>query len=110
MRTFNTAGPVVREDHYSIPPLNRLDLDGVLRLIHGKKYFSLHAPRQTGKTSTLLALQDLLNSGSEGPYRCVYLNVESGQTVRDDVTRVMAAVLDELALSAETTLGDEEVE
>ena len=110
MRAFNTAGPVVQEDHYSIPPLDRLDLDGVLSLIHGKKYFSLHAPRQTGKTSTLLALQSLLNSGSEGPYRCVYLNVEPGQTARDDVTRVMAAVLDELALSAETTLGDEEVD
>ena len=110
MRAFNTAGPVVQGDHYSIPPLDRLDLDGILSLIHGKKYFSLHAPRQTGKTSALLALQDLLNSGSQGPYRCVYLNVEPGQTAQDDVTRVMAAVLDELALSAETTLGDEELE
>ncbi len=31
-----------------------------------ERYFVLHAPRQTGKTSTLLALRDLLNSGAEG--------------------------------------------
>ena len=51
-----------------------MDLDYVLNLIRGKKYFILHAPRQTGKTSTLKALQDRLNSGAEGDYRCVYVN------------------------------------
>ncbi len=41
------------------PPLERFDLDEILRLIRGKRYFVLHAPRQTGKTSSLLALRDL---------------------------------------------------
>ncbi|MCY4265626.1 MAG: ATP-binding protein, partial [Gammaproteobacteria bacterium] len=54
MRFFNTAGPVVAVDHYRIPPLLRLDLDDLLNLIRQKKYFVLHAPRQTGKTSVLL--------------------------------------------------------
>ena len=67
VRKFNTTGPVVPSKHYHIPPLGRVDLDSVLSLIHDEKYFILHAPRQTGKTSTLLALRDRLNSGTEGP-------------------------------------------
>ena len=75
-RFFNTTGPVVPAKHYSIPPLARFDLDEVLRLIRDERYFVLHAPRQTGKTSALLALRDLLNE--RGTYRCVYTNVEPG--------------------------------
>ncbi len=56
MRFFNTAGPVIAEDHYHIPPLERLDRDELLMLIDRKRYFVLHAPRQTGKTSALLAV------------------------------------------------------
>ena len=58
MRYFNTAGPVRCDEHYCLPPLERFDLEEILLLIEQKKYFVLHAPRQTGKTSCLLALQD----------------------------------------------------
>jgi hypothetical protein len=58
MRFFNTAGPVRCEEHYCLPPLQRFDLDQILSLIDQKKYFVLHAPRQTGKTSSLLALKE----------------------------------------------------
>ena len=104
MRFFNTTGPVVAADHYRIPPLSRLDLDDLLRLVREKRYFVLHAPRQTGKTSALLALRDRLNADG---YRCVYANVEGAQTAREDVGRAMRAVLGELASRARTTLGDE---
>ena len=104
MRFFNTAGPVVAEDHYCIPPLERLNLVEVRRLIRDKRYFVLHAPRQTGKTSALLALRDLLNA--EGAYRCVYANIEGGQAMREDVEQVMRVILGELALRA-SLLGDE---
>ena len=60
-RFFNTTGPVVPADHYCVPPLERIDLPEVLRLIRDRRYFVLHAPRQTGKTTALLALRDLLN-------------------------------------------------
>ena len=110
MRSFNTAGPVDAQDHYCIPPLERMDLDYVLNLIHRKKYFILHAPRQTGKTSALKALQDRLNSGAEGDYRCLYVNLESGQTAREDVGRAMRAILDEFALRAELVLEDDFVQ
>ena len=84
MRFFNTAGPVRREDHYRIPPLERIDLDAVLGLVRSGMHFVLHAPRQTGKTSALLAQRDLLNGGSAGDYRCVYANFEVGQAARED--------------------------
>ena len=103
-RFFNTSGPVVPPRHYSIPPLERFDLDEVLRLIRDERYFVLHAPRQTGKTSALLALRDLLNEGSE--YRCVYANVETGQTARGDVATGIQTVLAEISERALVTLGD----
>ena len=110
VRKFNTAGPVVAADHYCIPPLERIDLDAVLGLIRDKKYFVLHAPRQTGKTSALLALRDLLNGGAHGDFRCVYANVEDGQAMRENVAEGMRTVLAELALQASVTLGDETLE
>ena len=69
MRFFNTAGPVRYEEHYCLPPLTRFDLDEVLSLIAQRKYFVLHAPRQTGKTTCLLELMDYLNR--EGKYHCL---------------------------------------
>ena len=104
MRFFNTEGPVRPDDHYCIPPLERIDLDTVLGLVRDKKYFVLHAPRQTGKTSALLALRDLLNGG--GDYRCVYADFEVGQAAREDTARAMRALLGELARQARVTLGD----
>ena len=100
-RFFNTSGPVVPADHYNISPLERFDLDEIRRLIRAKRYFVLHAPRQTGKTSALLALRDLLNEAGE--YRCVYANVEMGQTARGDVARGMTAILAELRIRARIT-------
>jgi len=61
MRFFNTQGPVRADLHYRLPPLQRWDLDEILRLIDQQKYFLLRAPRQTGKTSCLLALMAYLN-------------------------------------------------
>ena len=103
MRSFNTAGPVNPTDHYLIPPLSRIDPDEVLGLVRDKKYFVLHAPRQTGKTSALLALADVLN---ERGYHCVYVTVETARTARDDVARAMRVVLAVLAKAASSDLDD----
>ena len=105
MRFFNTAGPIKPERHYCIPPLERLNMDEVHALIRDAKYFVLHAPRQTGKTSALLTLCDLLNA--EDTYRCVYVNVEGGQAAREDVEQVTRTFLGVLALRASLTLDDE---
>ena len=106
MRRFNTAGPIRPGRDYFIPPLERIDLAEVLELIRDERFFVLHAPRQTGKTSALLALRDLLNGGSAGDYRCVYVNVEPAQTAREDVPRAMRNVLNALSDEAEATLAD----
>ena len=103
MRSFNTAGPVNAADHYLIAPLSRIDLDEALGMVRDKKYFVLHAPRQTGKTSALLALAELLNGRG---YRCVYVTFETARTARDDVQRAMRTVLVRLASQARATLDD----
>ena len=106
MRFFNTEGPVRPDDHYAIPPLDRVDVDELLDLIRAERYFVLHAPRQTGKTSTLIALRDLLNSGKAGNFRCVHINVEVAQVARDDTARGIRAILSMMAARA-LLLGDD---
>ena len=95
------------DEHYCIPPLDRVDLDEILRLIEWKKYFVLHAPRQTGKTSVLKALAERLNA--DGKYRCLYINVEPTQAVRDDIAAAIAIVLAELSERVLEAFGDESV-
>ncbi len=95
MKFFNTAGPVNQPDHYKIDPLTRWDLQEILSLIHQRKYFILHAPRQTGKTSSLLALRDYLNA--EGRYACVYANLEAAQAARNDIDMGIGTVIGELS-------------
>ena len=104
MRFFNTAGPVQPDVHYCVPPLARLDLQDLLLLMRQRKYFVLHAPRQTGKTSALLSLRDELNAAGE--FRCAYVNVEVGQSAREDVGAAVRAILSALASAARYTLDD----
>jgi hypothetical protein len=103
-RFFNTAGPVRCEDHYCLSPLERLNLAEVLSLIDQKKYFVLHAPRQTGKTSALLALMEHLNQ--QEAYRCLYVNVEIAQSARENVDKAMPAILHELGSWGKIALHD----
>ena len=103
MRSFSTAGPVRPAKHYCIPPLSRIDLDAVLGMVRDEKYFVLHAPRQTGKTTALLALADLLN---ERGYHCLHVTVETARTARDDVAQAVRVVLAALAEAAAAALGD----
>ncbi len=104
MKFFNTAGPVNCDDHYCLPPMDRFNLDEILELIGQKKYFVLHAPRQTGKTSCLLELMKHLNSA--GQYKCLYINAEVGQGAREDVYEGIRAVLGEMAKRARLYLKD----
>lgn len=63
-RWFNVAGPCNEADHYMLPVMRRLPK--IRRLIERKSYFVLHAPRQVGKTTALLALGRELTA--EGRY------------------------------------------
>ncbi len=103
-RQFNTAGPCEAEDHYLIDPLERIHYEDVLDLIESKRYFVLHAPRQTGKTTSLLALVQRLNAC--GQYRAVYANIEGAQTARHDVAAGMATVAAVLAREIQLNTGE----
>lgn len=103
MKFFNTSGPVSVREHYMLPPLYRWDLENVLMLIQQKKYFVVHAPRQTGKTSCILALADYLND--TGDYKALYFNVEPGQAHRENIPEAMLAIFNSMCEFEELFLG-----
>lgn len=41
MKTFNTAGPVKPNNHYSISPLARWDTEKICRLIEAERYLCI---------------------------------------------------------------------
>ena len=102
---FNTAGPNKSDIHYEVDPLSRFDLDDVMMLIRQQKYFVLHAPRQTGKTTCMLALRDYLNR--QGDYVAVYANVEGGQASRNNMPSVVAGTCDVIARECSYIIGEE---
>lgn len=104
MRIFNTTGPVRAHEHYCLPPLERFDLEDVLFLIDQGKYFVLHAPRQVGKTTYLLALTEYLNA--QGKYHALYFNVEVAQAMRENVDAAIRVILGELSSRARDFLHD----
>lgn len=97
-RLFNTEGPIITDDHYHIDPLHRLDWEEVQFLIKAKKYFVLHAPRQTGKTSTLLSMMQTLNQA--GDYVVLYSNIEGAQAARSDANEGIDTVCESIAHDA----------
>jgi hypothetical protein len=101
---FNTSGPVVAQDHYTLDPLSRIDWEEVYHLIQAKRYFVLHAPRQTGKTSALLAMMKVLNDSSD--YAAVYANIEGAQAARGDETQGIPAICDAIIDGIELALND----
>ncbi len=71
-KTFNTSGLCFPGKHYMVDPLKRLgEVEG---LIKEELYFTIHAPRQTGKTTYLYALARKLNS--EGKYIALVVSFE----------------------------------
>lgn len=93
-RWFNTAGPCIEGHHYMLPPARRVPQ--VRTLVDRLSYFIVHAPRQMGKTTSLVALASEL-TGS-GRYVAVVLSmiVAANRTIEgsDDMAAVEAAVLD----------------
>ena len=74
-RYFNIAGPCVPGKHYMIPALERLP--EVARLIDREQSFVIHAARQSGKTTALMALVRDINAKEKK--RAVYFTLEGAQ-------------------------------
>jgi hypothetical protein len=71
-RRFNTEGPCRPDIHYMLPPLERLPR--MRTLVEQGRYFVLHAPRQSGKTTALFALAEELTGA--GTHVAVVVSVE----------------------------------
>lgn len=86
---FNTAGPCQGDIHYMLPPLGRLP--NLTQLIERRGYFVIHAPRQVGKTTAMLALaQQLTTSGN---YTAIMVSAEVGAPFPHDPGAAEAAML-----------------
>jgi hypothetical protein len=81
VRFFNTTGPCNPEDHYMLPPADRLVGAQLHRYIRDKLYWVLHAPRQTGKTTFLQSWMREINAGDEA--LACYVSVERCQGVAE---------------------------
>ncbi|MDR1484226.1 MAG: AAA family ATPase, partial [Planctomycetaceae bacterium] len=99
IRFFNTTGPCNPDDHYMLPPAERLQGAQLNRYIKDDLYWMLHAPRQTGKTTFLLNWMRELNT--ENDVVACYVTVERCQGMREfDVA--MANICEAIQSHAET--------
>jgi hypothetical protein len=99
-RRFNTAGPCDPAEHYLVPPEPRFP--EARELIDQKGYFVLHAPRQTGKTTTLRAIAKSLTA--EGRYAALYFTCEEASIAGNNYGAAMRALLYALRKAAEQRL------
>jgi hypothetical protein len=104
MKEFCIAGPVSPEDHYYIP--HRLNWQQLNQFIASKFYFVLHAPRQSGKTTAIQEYSKHLNE--QGQYRALYINIESAEALKDNITGALSAILSEFKDSLQDQLPGEE--
>ncbi len=99
-RAFNTAGPCRADIDYMLPPTARLP--EVMPLIDGQRYFVLHAARQTGKTTALLALAEELTAS--GRYVSALVSMEVGAPFGDDPGTAERAILSSWRRAVEAQL------
>jgi hypothetical protein len=96
VRYFNTSGPCVPELHYMLPPEPRLP--DARSLIERGMYFVVHAPRQTGKTTTLGALARDLTA--EGQRVALLFSCEVARVTGDDYGAAARAILGRIKAAA----------
>ena len=100
MRRFNTSGPNIIEEHYTLP---RLDLiEEGKDLVHRSRYFTIWAPRQTGKSTYFRLLATELKK--EG-YKVAYVNFENyrRQSQQDFLIRLSNALTRQWEMSFDRT-------
>jgi type II secretory pathway predicted ATPase ExeA len=103
MKYFNTTGPCFPEDHYMLPAVPRLP--EMRSLIEQKLYFVLHAARQSGKTTSMIALARQLTD--EGRYAAIVLSVQMANVFSHDVDTAERLLLGHWRRVAEMELPPE---
>ncbi|MFR9751395.1 AAA family ATPase [Nocardia sp. 004] len=96
MKYFNTTGPCDPDMHYMLPAAERLP-DACRHIARGQ-YFVLHAPRQTGKTTSLAELARRLTD--EGRYLALHFSCEVAASFGDDFAGAERAILDRIQRAA----------
>ncbi|WP_353259738.1 AAA-like domain-containing protein [Prochlorothrix hollandica] len=86
---FNTAGPCQADIHYMLSPTARLP--ELCRLIDQRNYFVIHAPRQVGKTTAMIALAQELTESEQ--YTAVMVSVEVGAAFPEQPDKAEVAIL-----------------
>ncbi len=94
--SFNTSGPCIPGQHYMLPPERRLG--HVLALIEDHRYFTLHAGRQTGKTTSARWRVEHFNRGDR--FRALWVDIQDARELNDPA-RAFELVLDDLDLRKE---------
>ena len=91
---FNVTGFCNPERHYIIDPLRGLN-EQIVKLIQDQYYFTIHAPRQSGKTTMLHSLMHKINA--EGENICLAFSLESAgyRSIKeaDANTRIVKAII-----------------
>ncbi len=72
MKSFNTSGPNIIKEHYTLPRLNLIEAGK--KLVYKNRYFTIWAPRQTGKSTYFQLLATELEK--EG-YKVAFINFEN---------------------------------
>jgi predicted AAA+ superfamily ATPase len=72
MREFNTSGPNITAEHYTVERTNLIE-KGV-NLVDKSRYFTIWAPRQTGKSTYFRQLAKKL---TELGYKVAHINFEN---------------------------------
>lgn len=102
---FNTTGPCAPRHHYMLPPTPQLRQ--VRELIEMDRYFVLHAPRQSGKTTALYTLASELDAG--GDIAALIFSCERAKAAGDDYAAAEAILLQSLREAAARSGGTEEL-
>jgi len=72
MREFNTSGPNILSQHYTIERTNLIEKG--INLVKKERYFTIWAPRQTGKSTYFRQLADKLTAQG---YKVAHINFEN---------------------------------
>ncbi|MDR2198088.1 MAG: AAA-like domain-containing protein [Deltaproteobacteria bacterium] len=105
VKIFNTTGLCPPSKHYMLPALPRLP--EAEDLIEGGRYFVIHAPRRSGKTTFLNALSQKINS--EGRRHSLYCSIGSFGDIENEesaVTKILGQIKVALYASGVDVLKD----
>ncbi len=103
MRYFNTSGPNIPVKHYTLSRLNLIERGK--NLVHDERYFTIWAPRQTGKSTYFRFLATELQKDG---YKVAFVNFENFRHLNqtDFLARLCDALLEQWGMTFDrTTLG-----